>query len=182
MKVSAKNYISQVAIEKNRRRAFLVWSVSTFIIFGWILLILLAPFAEARSLENVSNPLYNFFGYFCHQIPARSVHLENHVFAVCSRCFGVYFGLLSGFAAYPFFRSAENVESLSRFWLFAAMIPMASFALSERLDFGCGLRCFPRSRSCRTCRIIFRQRTDEKTGAPIIFLSSKRLLQKCFVD
>ncbi len=125
MKVSAENYISQVAIEKNRRRAFLVWSVSTFIIFGWILLILLAPFAEARSLENVSNPLYNFFGYFCHQIPARSVHLENHVFAVCSRCFGVYFGLLSGFAAYPFFRSAENVESLSRFWLFAAMIPMA---------------------------------------------------------
>ncbi|MDQ3322177.1 MAG: DUF2085 domain-containing protein [Acidobacteriota bacterium] len=125
MKQSIENYIPQIANEKIRRRAFIVWSVSALIIFGWVLLILLAPFTEAHSLENVSNLLYNFFGYVCHQIPARSFHLENHAFAVCSRCFGIYFGLLSGFAVYPFFRSAENVEPLSRFWLFAAMIPMA---------------------------------------------------------
>ncbi|HXG84474.1 MAG TPA: DUF2085 domain-containing protein [Pyrinomonadaceae bacterium] len=125
MKQTIKNYIPQIANERIRRRAFAVWSVSALIIFGWVLLIPLAPFAEARNLTSISNPLYNFFGYVCHQSPARSFHLENHAFAVCSRCFGIYFGLLAGFAAYPFFRSAENVEPLPRFWLFGAMIPMA---------------------------------------------------------
>lgn len=125
MKQPIENYIPQIADEKKRWRAVAVWSVSALIIFGWVLLISLAPFAEARDLESISNPLYNFFGYLCHQSPARSFHFENHAFAVCSRCFGIYFGLLAGFAAHPFFRSVENVEPLPRFWLVLAMIPMA---------------------------------------------------------
>lgn len=125
MKQAIENYIPQINDKKIRRRAVAVWSVSALIIFGWILLIMLAPLAEARNLTNISSPLYNFFGYICHQNSARSLHLGNHAFAVCSRCFGIYFGLLIGFAAYPLFRSVENVEPLSRFWLFIAMIPMA---------------------------------------------------------
>ncbi len=125
MKQSIENYHPQVAVDKTRQRARLVWGVSGLIVFSWVLLILLAPVSEANNLTAVSNPLYKFFGYICHQIPSRSFHLENHSFAVCSRCFGVYFGLLASLIIYPLFRSIETVEPLPRFWLFLAMIPMA---------------------------------------------------------
>jgi uncharacterized membrane protein len=49
----------------------------------------------------------------------------GHQFAVCSRCFGVYFGLLAGIATYPLWRPIESVDPLPRFWLFLSMIPIA---------------------------------------------------------
>ena len=108
-----------------RRRAFFVWSLFSFLVAVWVFLIALAPIAEANNLSNISSPIYNFFGYLCHQNSARSFHLYEHAFAVCSRCFGVYFGLFFGFMVYPFLRSMGETEPLPRFWLFAAMIPMA---------------------------------------------------------
>ena len=57
-------------------------------------------------------------------MPARSFQLENHSFAVCARCFGVYAGLLFGFLIYPFVRSIEETEPLPRLWLFLALVPM----------------------------------------------------------
>lgn len=108
-----------------RRGAIFVWSVSVLIAAIWVFLILLAPFAEANNLKSVSNSVYNFFGFLCHQDPARSFHLANQAFAVCSRCFGVYFGLLLGFILYPFLRHFNETNPLPRFWLFLALIPMA---------------------------------------------------------
>jgi len=107
-----------------RRRAFFVWSIAAFLVFVWVFLIVLAPLAEANDFSGVSNSLYNFFGFLCHQNSARSYALSEHAFAVCSRCFGVYFGLFFGFLVYPFLRSIEETAPLPRFWLFAAMIPI----------------------------------------------------------
>jgi len=120
-----ENYVSLNLSRQFRRQALRVWSVSLLAVFVWVFLILLAPVAEANDLNSVSNPLYKFFSYLCHQIPTRSFHFENQVFAVCSRCFGVYFGLLFGIAVYPFLRLIEKTEPFPRFWLFLAMIPMA---------------------------------------------------------
>lgn len=125
MKQPTGNYVSPIAARPKRAQAFSTWGVFGSIILVWTLLILLAPFAEAGNLTNVSNPLYNFFANFCHQDAARSFHFENHPFAVCTRCFGIYFGLLAGFAVYPFWRSIADVEPVRRGWLFLAMIPMA---------------------------------------------------------
>lgn len=125
MAKSIENYIPLVGIKKTRRGAFFRWSISGFLVFAWVFLILLAPVAESNNLTGISNPIYKFFSHICHQIPARSFYLENHAFAVCSRCFGIYFGLLIGFIVYPFFRSLENIEPLPRVWLFLAMLPMA---------------------------------------------------------
>ena len=125
MKYSNENYVPQIGVKTARRQSFAVWIISGSVIFVWVSLILLAPFAEARELTNISVPLYNFFANFCHQDAARSFHLENNPFAVCTRCFGIYFGLFAGFAAYPFFRRVENVEPARRGWLVLAMIPMA---------------------------------------------------------
>jgi uncharacterized membrane protein len=124
MPKAIENYVPQIAVEKIRRQAFFVWSIFTVFVVAWVFLILLAPIADTYNLINISNPLYNFFSYLCHQIPSRSFHIENHAFAVCSRCFGVYFGLLFGFVIYPFLRPIEKSELLPRFWLFLAMIPM----------------------------------------------------------
>lgn len=119
-----ENYAPQNLAVKMRRQAVAAWSISVFLAAGWIFLILLAPIAEANNLTGASNTIYAFFSYLCHQLPDRSFHFESHSFAVCSRCFGVYAGLLFGFIIYPFFRSIEEVEPLPRFWLFLALVPM----------------------------------------------------------
>ena len=124
MPEAIENYMPQIAVKRIRRQAFFVWSILALLAAGWVFLILFAPIAETYNLTNVSTPLYNFFSYLCHQIPSRSFHFENHAFAVCSRCFGVYFGLLLGFIIYPFLRSIEKAEPFPRSWLFLAMIPM----------------------------------------------------------
>lgn len=119
-----ENYKPQIILKNQKKQAFIIWGIFASLIAGFIFLILLAPFAEANNLTSVSNPIHKFFSYICHQMPSRSFHLENHSFAVCSRCFGVYAGLLFGSFAYPFFRSIDEIEPLPRFWLFLALIPM----------------------------------------------------------
>jgi uncharacterized membrane protein len=37
----------------------------------------------------------------------------------------VYFGLLLGFAIYPFWRNIDEIEPLARFWLFLSLIPIS---------------------------------------------------------
>jgi uncharacterized membrane protein len=126
MPESVESYVPQNALGKMRRQAIIVWSVFAFFVFFWNFLITLAPIAAANDITGVSTPIYKFFSYLCHQNPTRSPHVYEHAFAVCSRCFGVYFGLFSGFLIYPFLRSFEETEPLPRVWLFLAMIPMAT--------------------------------------------------------
>lgn len=119
-----ENYVPQDFTERFRRQAWKVWTISLLVVFAWTFVILLAPIAKASGFENISAPIYTFFSVICHQIDSRSFHIENHQFAVCSRCFGVYFGLFFGFLIYPFLRKVEEIEPLPRFWLFLAMIPI----------------------------------------------------------
>jgi uncharacterized membrane protein len=120
-----ENYIPQDLTRKFRQQAWKVWTISLLVVFAWVFLILLAPIGRANGFENLSSTIYKFFGVICHQMEWRSFHIENHPFAVCTRCFGVYFGLLAGFLLYPALRKIEEIEPLPRFWLFLAMIPIA---------------------------------------------------------
>jgi uncharacterized membrane protein len=124
MPETIENYIPQITLKDVKKQAVKAWAIGFFLIFAWVFLILLAPVAEANSFTGVSNPIYKAFSFLCHQIPARSFHFENHQFAVCTRCFGVYSGLLLGFVVYPFFRRIEDIEPLPRVWLFLALVPM----------------------------------------------------------
>jgi len=108
-----------------RSQAMRVWLVSCAVTLGWLLLILAAPIAKANGLTSISSPLYHFFSFICHQIPARSFHIDGEQFGVCSRCFGVYFGLLLGFAVYPLWRRIDETESIPRIWLFLSLVPIA---------------------------------------------------------
>jgi len=125
MPEAIENYVPQNAVTQMRRQAFYVWSVFTLLAAFWVLLIVLAPFAEANNFLSLANSLYKVFSYLCHQMPERSFHIHASAFAVCSRCFGVYFGLFFGLIIYPLLRPLTETEPLPRFWLFLAMIPMA---------------------------------------------------------
>jgi uncharacterized membrane protein len=126
------DYVPNLLSERLRRQAFWVWGVSLAVALIWVLAIISAPIFEAEGIKSVSQPIYGFFSYMCHQISARSFHYHEHQFAVCARCFGFYAGFLLGFVVYPFVRAINNTDSFPRFWLFAAMIPMG---IDVGLDF-----------------------------------------------
>lgn len=124
MPLTAKNYVSPRIAKEFKSQAWKAWITGFSVILLWNFLILLAPIAAASNLEKFAAPFYTFFGYLCHQIGDRSFHIENHAFAVCARCFGIYFGLLFGFVIYPIFRILEDTEPLPKFWLFLSLVPL----------------------------------------------------------
>ena len=125
MAAAAKTYIPLDIVSKFRPQAWRAWAIGLAVTMLWVGLILVAPLAKANGLVSVSSPLYAFFGYLCHQLDGRSFHVEGEKFGVCSRCFGVYLGIVIAFLAYPFWRRIENIDPLPKFWLFAACVPAA---------------------------------------------------------
>ena len=120
----AENYVPQNIAVKMRAQAVRVWIVGLAVGLVWASLIIIAPIAKANGIVQLSSPLYQFFSLICHQMSDRSFHIEGEPFGVCSRCFGVYFGLFAGFVIYPLWRNIAEIEPLPRFWLFASMIPI----------------------------------------------------------
>lgn len=125
MSEPAENYISQPMLAVMRRQAWKVWVVGLAIVSLWSSAIVVAPVTKLAGLSSISQPIYSFFHYICHQIPERSFHIADEQFGVCSRCSGVYFGIFLGFALYPLWRRIEEVEPLARVWLFLSMVPIA---------------------------------------------------------
>jgi len=120
-----ENYVRQDISLTMRKQAARVWFIGLLVVFVWILFIVGLPVLKTNGFVTISSPLYYFFSFICHQLPERSLHLAGEPFAVCSRCFGVYFGMLAGFAIYPLWRNIDEIEPLPKFWLFASLIPMS---------------------------------------------------------
>lgn len=125
MPKSIENLTPSDDLDGLRQKAFKIWSIVLFLAAAWVFIILFAPIAAANGWTEVSSPIYSFYGYICHQMPSRSFHMMEHQFAVCSRCFGVYFGVFAGLLIYPFMRPMDEIEPFPRIWLFISMIPMA---------------------------------------------------------
>jgi uncharacterized membrane protein len=123
MAEAAVNYSTIQIREKLRSQALKVWTVTLAITAVWVLIIVSPPLLMNSGFSAA--PIYSFYSYICHQIPERSFHLFGHQFAVCSRCFGVYFGLLAGIATYSLWRPVDSIEPLPRFWLFLSMLPIS---------------------------------------------------------
>ncbi|HMS39445.1 MAG TPA: DUF2085 domain-containing protein [Pyrinomonadaceae bacterium] len=124
MPEAIENYTPQTTLKDIKRLAFLAWAIGFAFVFIWVAAIVFAPIFETNGLANISAPIYKFFSFLCHQQSSRSFHFHEHQFAVCSRCFGIYFGLLAGFIVYLFIKKIEDIEPIPRFWLFLALIPM----------------------------------------------------------
>lgn len=121
---SAAGYIPQNIPPSYRKQAYRVWAAASFIVLLWVLIIVLAPVSLANGYGQVSAPIYGFFSYVCHQIPERSFFVDGRQFAVCSRCFGVYFGLLAGLLVYPVWRPILETDPLPRIWLLLSLVPI----------------------------------------------------------
>ena len=120
----AEEYLSVELQQRFRSQAKRVWIVTFAITFVWVFLIVAAPIFAANSIDSFAKPIYSFFSYICHQKSERSFHIGDHAFAVCSRCFGVYFGILLGLVVYPLWRRIDEIEPLPRFWLFLSLVPI----------------------------------------------------------
>jgi uncharacterized membrane protein len=115
------NYIPIDMQKRFRVQAIRVWIATIGAVLLWVGLIVAAPLL---STTGAASSIYTFFSYICHQIPDRSLHIDGHQMAVCSRCFGVYFGLLAGLVAYPLWRSIDEIDPIPRVWLFLSLIPI----------------------------------------------------------
>jgi len=120
----AEDYIPIEIQRRFRSQAVRAWMIGLAVVLVWVGLIVSAPLFRAEGIETFSSPLYHFFSYICHQMPERSLHIAGNQLAVCSRCFGVYFGLLFGFIVYPLWRPIGDIEPLPRVWLFLSLIPI----------------------------------------------------------
>ena len=125
MNAGFDGYNSQTVIAAMRRQACKVWAIGLAVVLAWVFAILLAPIAKTNGLLSIASPIYHFFSFICHQQAERSFHIAGEPFGVCSRCFGVYFGLLLGFAIYPLWRNIGEIEPLPRVWLFLSLVPIS---------------------------------------------------------
>lgn len=88
---------------------------------GSVLLILagLPPFVG----EEVRQALMLVFSSLCHQIPERSPHVDGIQLAVCHRCFGIYFALAVGAAAYGFLQRWDDpINRHARLFVLGAVL------------------------------------------------------------
>jgi uncharacterized membrane protein len=112
------------------RAAWQAWGLALVGAAGLVGLIVLAPLLRAGGAGAAAAAIYGGFGLLCHQMDARSFHVEGFQLAVCARCFGLYVGALVGVAAYPLARPLARRDLPERAWLIAAAVPTSiDFAL-----------------------------------------------------
>jgi len=114
------------------------WCV-LILLLAWSILIFLTPFLAPSEIKS---GLWSFFGYFCHQMPERSISpydltfgiIQNtQKFPVCTRDLAFYLFFLVGTITYPFFpkpnpskpRGIDSKSVPSILWLVLASVPMA---------------------------------------------------------
>jgi len=107
-----------------RKQAWNIWAVLAAVAGVWLFIIVLPPVLTKLGFSSAASPIYTFYSFICHQIPERSLHIFGDQLAVCSRCFGVYCGLLLGLLTYPLWRSVDNIEPFSRIWLILSLVPI----------------------------------------------------------
>jgi len=134
MPASISEYVPQfVADDESARRgraARWAWGAALAGAALLVALIVAAPMLRAAGALGAAAAIYRGFGTVCHQIGARSFHVEGFQLAVCARCFGLYVGALLGVGVYPLARPVSGRETPDRVWLLLAAVPTAvDFAL-----------------------------------------------------
>jgi uncharacterized membrane protein len=121
----ADSYVRQCAPRSQGERAPLfVWAMVAGVALGLVGLIIAAPLLMANGHDRLGLAIYEAFGRLCHQLPERSLHLEGHKLAVCSRCTGLYAGFALSVLLYPLARSLKRVDTPRRIWLLLAVLPI----------------------------------------------------------
>ncbi len=93
----------------------------------WLGLIIGAPFLlsfPSLNVKKIAFLIYWFFSPVCHQLTESSFIIYGNQMAVCSRCFGIYLGMMLGFLAYPLLRPFDFTKVIHRRYMMLAPLPM----------------------------------------------------------
>jgi uncharacterized membrane protein len=115
-------YVPQVV---STRRPLVFWAISAAAATLFVTLIVVAPLAAASGNDAIAAVIYRGFATICHQLPERSLFIDDHKLAVCSRCTGLYAGFLFTLLVYPLVRSLRRTTTPPRNWLILAALPLA---------------------------------------------------------
>ncbi len=89
-----------------------------------------APFTEHLRLEW-SRHLYTVPGFFCHQVPLRSIWLFGSNVALCSHCTGLFLGFTLAAGAWSTRAGKKTCGSFSKKAWIWALIVMVAVLVSE---------------------------------------------------
>ena len=106
---------------KIQTRIYIVITVLTAL---WCIGILTAPVLKHSGYDRYAQDLYSFYSRICHQMDARSFHIEGEKLGVCSRCSAIYFGFFMGLLLMPLFRIHEKIKIQRKWLLIAIIFPM----------------------------------------------------------
>jgi uncharacterized membrane protein len=87
----------------------------------------LGPVGYALGLTGPSSAVFDFYRFFCGQVPSHSFYIAGYQMCLCSRCLAIYSSLLAGGLILTLFRYRPyvHIRPISwKFWLLG-MIPMA---------------------------------------------------------
>lgn len=100
----------------NKQKILTVYWVTFSGSIIWTASIFLAPLMKSQSVDWAGF-VYAAYSTVCHQIPDRCFHLWGYPLAVCSRCLGIYSGVLTGLLLFPAVKGFRSV-SVPPTWLF----------------------------------------------------------------
>lgn len=100
------------------------WLISAIVVSLLVSLVIVAPVAAASGYGQLAQGIYGAFAMVCHQLPDRSYFIDDHKFAVCTRCTGLYAGFAITLLLYPLVGSLRRTETPPRSWLLLAAIPL----------------------------------------------------------
>jgi uncharacterized membrane protein len=88
-----------------------------------ILLVVLVT-APPFTGDGVRAVLMAAFSGVCHQLPARTPHVDGVPFAVCFRCYGIYWGILLAALLYPVLRRRlGSMDRVAPLVLVGSLVP-----------------------------------------------------------
>ncbi len=108
----------------NKSIAIRIYIVFTLLVAFWCAGIIAAPVFKHAGSNNNADFAYSIFSRVCHQIDARSFHVEGEKFGVCIRCTAIYFGFLAGLLLMPLSGSLKRIRFPKPIWIIAVIIPM----------------------------------------------------------
>lgn len=105
-------------------RDSVVYLLFTLCLAVWFGLIISAPLLHSMGHDTLAELNYYPFSYACHQLPDRSFLISNYKLGVCSRCTGIYLGMLISGLSFPLLRGIGNRKLPSKWILAIAMTPL----------------------------------------------------------
>lgn len=106
-----------------------IYLLSLCLMLVWLGMIIGAPFLlslPSPGGKKIAFFIYWFFSPVCHQLTESSFIIYGNQMAVCSRCFGIYVGMLLGFLTHALLRSFDFTRVIHRRYMMLASLPMVA--------------------------------------------------------